>query len=138
MHHMLKCFLYIPLQVKTPIFKEYQQQILTNNQAFAAAFRTLNYDMVSGGTDNHLLLLDLRSKDVDGARVERVLELVNIAANKNTVPGDKSAMIPHGLRIGTPAMTTRGLNERDFEKVAAFIDRAVKIAVEENRKVGGG
>ncbi|RUS23371.1 serine hydroxymethyltransferase-domain-containing protein [Endogone sp. FLAS-F59071] len=124
-------------QVKTPIFKEYQQQILTNNQAFAAAFRALNYDMVSGGTDNHLLLLDLRSKDVDGARVERVLELVNIAANKNTVPGDKSAMIPHGLRIGTPAMTTRGLIEGDFTKVAAFIDRAVKIAVEENKKVRG-
>ncbi|RUP51265.1 serine hydroxymethyltransferase-domain-containing protein [Jimgerdemannia flammicorona] len=122
-------------QVKDPIFKEYQQQILTNNQAFAGAFRTLGYDMVSGGTDNHLLLVDLHSKNVDGARVERVLELVNIAANKNTVPGDKSAMVPHGLRIGTPAMTTRGLVESDFEKVAVFIDRAVKIAVEENGKI---
>ncbi|RUS29360.1 serine hydroxymethyltransferase-domain-containing protein, partial [Jimgerdemannia flammicorona] len=124
-------------QVKDPIFKEYQQQILTNNQAFAGAFRTLGYDMVSGGTDNHLLLVDLHSKNVDGARVERVLELVNIAANKNTVPGDKSAMVPHGLRIGTPAMTTRGLVESDFEKVAVFIDRAVKIAVEENGKIHG-
>ncbi|ORE03331.1 glycine hydroxymethyltransferase [Rhizopus microsporus var. microsporus] len=124
-------------QVKSPLFKEYQQQVLKNNAAFAERFLQLNYDLVSGGTDNHLLLVDLRSKGVDGARVERVLELVNIAANKNTVPGDKSALIPGGLRIGTPAMTSRGLMEQDFVKVADFIDRAVQITLEEKKKVDG-
>lgn len=63
-------------------------------------FRKLGYNMVANGTDTHLLMLDLRKQKIDGARVERVLELVNVAANKNTVPGDKSAMIPSGLRMG--------------------------------------
>lgn len=74
-----------------------------------------NYSLVSGGTDNHLVLLDLRSKSLDGARMETLLELVNIYVNKNTVPGDKSALIPSGLRLGTPALTTRGLVEKDID-----------------------
>jgi glycine hydroxymethyltransferase len=85
--------------------------------------------LVSGGTDTHLLLIDLRSKSIDGARVESVLELVNIAANKNTVPGDKSALIPSGLRVGTPAMTSRGFGKQDFDQVAEFLDRAVQITI---------
>lgn len=76
-------------------------------------------------------------QNIDGARVERVLELANIAANKNTVPGDKSAFIPGGIRVGTPAMTTRGLNESDFEKVAEFIDRGVKLTIDIKKKVTG-
>lgn len=75
------------------------------------------------GTVNHLLLVDLRPKGVDGARVERVLELAHIAANKNTVPGDVSALNPGGVRMGTPALTSRGFVERDFAKVAEFVDR---------------
>jgi glycine hydroxymethyltransferase len=101
------------------------------------AFRNLGYDMVSGGTDTHLLLLDLRKKNIDGARVERVLELINIASNKNTIPSDKSALIPHGLRIGSPAMTSRGLKEKDFEKIVGFIDQAVTIAINFNATVKG-
>lgn len=124
-------------QTKSPLYKEYQQQVLKNNSAFADRFNELTYNLVSGGTDNHLLLVDLKSKGVDGARVERVLELVNIASNKNTVPGDKSALIPGGLRIGTPAMTSRGLKEQDFVKIADFIDRAVKITQEEKSKATG-
>ena len=124
-------------QVKNPLFKEYQTQVLSNNQAFANRFADLGYDLVSGGTDNHLLLVNLHPKKVDGARVERILELANISANKNTVPGDKSALIPGGLRLGTPAMTSRGLKEDDFNKVADFIDRAVNIAIEEKGKVQG-
>ncbi len=77
----------------------------------------MGYKLVSGGTDNHLTLIDLRPKKMDGARVERVLELANIAANKNTVPGDKSALTPGGIRIGTPALTSRGFTEEDFVKV---------------------
>ncbi|KAJ3255274.1 hypothetical protein HDU77_003746 [Chytriomyces hyalinus] len=116
-------------QAKTPEFKAYQVQVLKNSKAMENAFRARGFDMVSGGTDTHLLLVDLRNKNIDGARVERILELVNIAANKNTVPGDKSALIPHGLRMGSPAMTTRGLVEKDFETVTGFVVRAVEIAV---------
>lgn len=123
-------------QTKDATFKEYQQQVLKNSKAFASAFTKLGYEMSSGGTDTHLILVDLRSKGIDGARVERVLELVNIASNKNTVAGDKSAMIPGGIRVGTPAMTSRGLDEKDFEQVAGFIDRAVTIAKDANSKVG--
>jgi glycine hydroxymethyltransferase len=97
--------------------------------------RELDYDMVSGGTDTHLLLIDLKRKGIDGARVERILELVNVATNKNTVPGDKSALVPGGLRIGTPAMTSRGFKEADFVRVVDIIDRAVQIAKTVKAKV---
>jgi glycine hydroxymethyltransferase len=114
-------------QAMTPEFREYQMQVLKNCQSLAEALLKRGYQLVSGGTDTHLLLIDLRNKNVDGARTERVLELANIAANKNTVPGDRSAFIPGGLRVGTPAMTSRGLVEKDFATVAEFIDRAVTI-----------
>eukprot|EP00210_Caulerpa_lentillifera_P009090 g8671.t1 len=114
-------------QAMSPEFKEYQIQVLKNCQALAKGLLSRGYDLVSGGTDNHLLLLDLRPKGVDGARVERVLELAHIALNKNTVPGDVSAMVPSGLRMGAPALTTRGFLEQDFEKVAEFVDRGVMI-----------
>lgn len=122
-------------QAQTPEFKEYQQTVLTNAKALAARLGNskaeggLSYDIVSGGTDNHLVLVDLKSKGIDGARVERVLELVSVASNKNTVPGDKSAMKPGGLRMGTPAMTTRGFTGQDFERVADVVHRAVGIAI---------
>ncbi|KAJ2685007.1 Serine hydroxymethyltransferase, cytosolic [Coemansia spiralis] len=118
-------------QAQSPEFREYQAQVLSNAQAFAQSLIERNYQLVTGGTDTHLLLVNLiKSRGIDGARVERVLELAKIAANKNTVPGDRSAMVPGGLRLGTPAMTTRGLVEGDFAKIAEFVDRAVDIAVE--------
>ncbi|KAJ2157964.1 Serine hydroxymethyltransferase, cytosolic [Coemansia sp. RSA 552] len=123
-------------QAQAPEFKQYQKQVLANAQAFAQAFNDRGYSLVSGGTDTHLMLVNLiASRQVDGARVERVLELAKIAANKNTVPGDRSAMVPGGLRMGTPAMTTRGLNEADFVTVAAFVDRAVGIAQDVSKGV---
>ncbi|KAI1262665.1 serine hydroxymethyltransferase [Xylariaceae sp. FL1019] len=121
-------------QAQTPEFRAYQEQVLSNAQSLATrlgeskANGGLGYKLVSGGTDNHLVLVDLKPQNVDGARVERVLELVGVASNKNTVPGDVSAMIPGGLRIGTPAMTTRGFTQHDFSRVADIIDRAVTIA----------
>ncbi|KAL7266260.1 Cytochrome B translational activator protein cbs2 [Rhizina undulata] len=115
-------------QAATPEFKEYQTQVLRNSLALSNALKSLSYTIVSGGTDNHLVLVDLKPQGIDGARVERVLELVNVAANKNTVPGDKSAMKPGGLRLGSPAMTTRGLREGDFERIAEVVHRAVGIA----------
>lgn len=121
-------------QAQQPEFKEYQQNVLANAKAFAARLGDgkdsggLGYSVVSGGTDNHLVLIDLKDKGIDGARVERVLELVGVAANKNTVPGDKSAMKPGGLRMGTPAMTTRGFQPTDFKRVADIVHRAVNIS----------
>ena len=88
------------------------------------------HTLVTGGTDNHLVLVDLRSKGIDGARVERVMELARMASNKNTVPGDKSALVPSGIRMGTPALTSRGFEEADFEQVAEFFDRAVQVATQ--------
>lgn len=124
-------------QTLAPEYKEYQQAVLDNAKAFEKALLDKGYTLVSGGTDTHLLLIDMKPKGIDGARVERILELANIAANKNTVPGDKSALIPGGLRVGTPAMTTRGLTQTDFETIADFIDRAVKIALDVKSRVKG-
>merc|ERR1719171_1085401 len=88
----------------------------------------LFHDLESGGTDNHLVLLNLKAKALSGAKVEKVCDLANITVNKNTVPGDVSALNPSGVRLGAPAMTSRGLEEKDFAKVADFIDSAVSIA----------
>lgn len=126
-------------QAKSKEFKEYQTQVLANAKAMCNKLQSLGgYEVVSGGTDNHLLLLDLKQKGVDGARVERVLELAGIVTNKNTVPGDKSAMKPGGLRLGSPAMTTRGFDEGDFEKVAEKLDTGVEITRAIDAKIGEG
>lgn len=123
-------------QAQTPEFKAYQEQVLKNSQALAKGLERRGYSLVSGGTENHIVLTDLRPKGVDGSRVERVLELAHIAANKNTVPGDVSAMVPGGLRMGAPALTSRGFIEPDFEQVAEFVDRAVGITSEIKAKTG--
>lgn len=121
-------------QAQSPDFRAYQTQVLANAKAFAKRLSEekgkggLGYKLVSGGTDNHLVLADLKPQGIDGSRVERILELVGVAANKNTVPGDRSALVPGGLRMGTPAMTTRGFTENDFVRVADVVDRAVTIA----------
>ena len=117
-------------------FKAYQQQVLRNAQALANGLQNRGYTLVSGGTDNHIVLADLRPQGVDGSRVERVLELAHIAANKNTVPGDVSAMVPGGLRMGSPALTSRGFIESDFDKVAEFVHRGVGIAQSLKKETG--
>lgn len=121
-------------QAQSPDFKEYQKVVIANAKSLSEKLGHggsggLGYEVVSGGTDNHLVLVDLKSKGVDGARVERVLELCGVAANKNTVPGDRSALKPGGLRMGSPAMTTRGFQPDDFARVAEIVDRAVSITL---------
>ncbi|XP_019420948.1 PREDICTED: serine hydroxymethyltransferase, mitochondrial-like isoform X3 [Lupinus angustifolius] len=136
-------------QATTPEYRAYQEQVLSNSSKFAQALTEKGYELVSGGTDNHLVLVNLKNKGIDGSRVEKVLEAVHIAANKNTVPGDVSAMVPGGIRMGkssfivfqlldidislwisgTPALTSRGFVEEDFVKVAEFFDASVNIAV---------
>lgn len=117
-------------QTTYPEYKQYQQEVIENASSFAEALESRGFDLVSGGTDTHLILVDLRSKKIDGARVEYLLEKVNIAANKNTVPGDKSALFPSGLRVGTPAMTTRGFGSSEFAKVAEYFEKAVQISLD--------
>lgn len=130
-------------QANTAEFVEYQKQVLKNSSRLCTELQAMGYEIVSGGTDNHLVLVDVKkSRGIDGARVERILELACIASNKNTVPGDTSALNPGGIRMGTPALTSRGFNEEDFAKVAHYFDRAVSIALklkntEEGKKMKG-
>ncbi|CAA2985378.1 serine hydroxymethyltransferase, mitochondrial-like [Olea europaea subsp. europaea] len=124
-------------QAMTPEYKAYQEQVLSNCSKFADTLLEKGYELVSGGTDNHLVLVNLRNKGIDGSRVEKVLEAVHIAANKNTVPGDVSAMVPGGIRMGTPALTSRGFVEQDFVKVAEFFDAAVTVALKIKANTNG-
>ncbi|XP_026121573.1 serine hydroxymethyltransferase, mitochondrial-like [Carassius auratus] len=121
-------------QATTPMFREYIAQVLKNSKAMAEALLNKGYTLVSGGTDNHLVLVDLRPQGMDGARAERVLELLSITANKNTCPGDKSALTPGGLRLGSPALTSRQFKEADFQQVVDFFDQGIKIALDVKKK----
>lgn len=125
-------------QAQDPDFVTYQEQVLSNAQTLANELMAKDYELVSGGTENHLMLVNLKSKDMDGARAERVLEMAGIALNKNTVPGDKSAFNPGGIRIGTHAMTTRGCDEADFKQIAGYLDRGIAIASSVKKEVGPG
>ncbi|ABN65397.1 serine hydroxymethyltransferase [Scheffersomyces stipitis CBS 6054] len=117
-------------QAATPEFREYQEQVLKNAKVLETEFLAKGYQLVSHGTDSHMVLVSLKDKNIDGARVETVCEKINIALNKNSIPGDKSALVPGGVRIGAPAMTTRGLGEEDFKKIVTYIDFAVNYAKE--------
>ncbi|CAK9251882.1 unnamed protein product [Sphagnum jensenii] len=117
-------------QAKSPEFQTYQQQVVKNAKTLAESLLKRGYTCVSGGTDNHLVWVDLRPNGLNGSRAEKVLEEISIACNKNTVPGDKSAFNPGGIRLGTPALTTRGFNENDIEQVVEFIDQGLQLAKE--------
>ena len=107
-----------------PDFVEYGKQIIANAKAMAKAFLDRGYELVSGGTDNHLVLIDLRSKGLTGKEAEAVLQRADITVNKNMVPFDEtSPFVTSGMRIGTPAMTTRGFGEAEFEWVVELMDR---------------
>lgn len=111
----------------TPEFKEYQQQIVKNADALAKSLTAEGINLVSGGTDNHLMLLDLRGTGVTGKELEHRLDEVNITANKNAIPNDpEKPFVTSGVRLGTPAATTRGLKEEDFTEVGKLIALCVK------------
>jgi len=111
-----------------PEFKTYQKQIVANAQEMAAELAGKGYRIVSGGTDNHLMLVDLTSKNISGKQASDVLEEVNITVNKNLIPYDKqSPAVTSGIRIGTPAVTTRGMKEPQMRQIADFIDQAVAV-----------
>ncbi|KAK6140845.1 hypothetical protein DH2020_025413 [Rehmannia glutinosa] len=122
---------------KSPEFKAYQNKVVSNCRALASRLMELGYKLVSGGSDNHLVLVDLRPLGIDGARVEKILDMASITLNKNSVPGDKSALVPGGIRIGSPAMTTRGFGEDEFIQVADFIHEGVQITLEAKKSATG-
>lgn len=119
-----------------PDFKEYQKQVKANAKVMAEEFLNLGYDLVSGGTDNHLILVDLRSKGLTGKVAEESLDEAGITVNKNMVPFDtESPFVTSGIRIGTPALTTRGFKENEFRSVVELIDKVLqKPEDESNRK----
>jgi glycine hydroxymethyltransferase len=112
-----------------PSFKDYCGQIVRNAQALANALIEHGFNIVSGGTDNHLMLVDLRNKDVTGKVAEKALDAAGITVNKNTVPKEtQSPFVTSGIRIGTPAVTTRGMREPEMELIARLIDRVIASA----------
>ncbi|KAK6170506.1 hypothetical protein SNE40_018886 [Patella caerulea] len=123
-------------QANTPEFIQYQKQTMANAKAMSKALTDRGYTVVTGGTDTHLVLVDLRPQKLDGARAEKVLEEVGIAVNKNTCPGDKSALKPSGLRLGTPALTSRNMTEPDLVQVVDFFHQAIVLAGEVNASCG--
>lgn len=116
-------------EVATPAFAAYAASVRANARALAAALISRGYKLATGGTDNHLLLWDLRPAGLTGNKMEKVCDAVAITLNKNTVPGDSSALVPGGVRVGTPALTTRGFTEADFAEVAGFLHRAAELAL---------
>lgn len=117
-----------------PRFKDYQAQVLRNTVTLGEELKNAKFNLVSGGTDNHLLLVDLTSKDITGKDAEHALDAAGITVNKNTVPFEtRSPFVTSGIRIGTPALTTRGFREQDMVKVAGWIDAAIANAGNETR-----
>jgi glycine hydroxymethyltransferase len=125
-------------EVQTPEFKEYIKQVRSNARTLAFALEGNGFNIITGGTDNHLMLVDLKNKGISGGKAEKILDYVDISVNKNTIPGDQSALNPNGIRIGTPAVTTRGLKENDMYYLADTINKVVtiggKIQTEKNPK----
>jgi len=122
----------------TEEFKQYQIHVVANARAVSASLIKLGYKVVTGGTDIHLVLVDMRKSpgSLSGAKAEFILEAVSISCNKNTVPGDKSALNPSGIRLGTPSLTTRGLVDTDMDTVVDFLHRAFTLAVEVEKVSG--
>ncbi|KIY71184.1 glycine hydroxymethyltransferase [Cylindrobasidium torrendii FP15055 ss-10] len=124
------------LQVAQPAFKEYAKQVISNARALAAKLVAHGHKLQTGGSDNHLVLWDLRPVGLTGSKVEKVCDLMGITINKNAVSGDASALAPGGIRIGTSALTSRNMREADVEIVADFLHRAVEISLLLQKEAG--
>jgi len=120
-------------EANTEEFTAYANNVISNAQALSNGLVRRGHNIATGGTDNHLLLWDVRTQGMNGNKVEKILDMVSITTNKNSLPGDVSAVNPGGVRLGTPALTSRGLNEEDFDIVAGFLDRGYNLAVRAQR-----
>merc|ERR1712176_163819 len=118
---------------------EYSKSVVQNSKTLASALQEKGHKLASDGTDNHLVLWDLRPHGLTGSKVEKVCECASISLNRNAVHGDASALSPGGVRIGSPAMTTRGCGETEFKQIAEFLHRccmiALKIQAEKGKKL---
>jgi|EP00979_Chaetoceros_neogracilis_P000305 glycine hydroxymethyltransferase len=123
-------------EVMTPEFKQYSQQVKKNAKALGAKLVSMGYTLATGGTDNHLVLWDLKPQGITGSKFEKTCDAVCITLNKNCVPGDVSAVTPGGVRIGAPALTTRKFVESDFEQIGTFLDQTLQIALKLQAKSG--
>ncbi|KAF8755389.1 Interconversion of serine and glycine [Rhizoctonia solani] len=123
-------------QVATPAFKEYAKQVIANARVLGQELVSKNYKLQTSGTDNHLVLWDLRPLGLTGSKVEKVCDLVHITINKNAVSGDKSAQVPGGIRLGTSALTSRSMKEEDIKQVAEFLHRAVQLSLALQKQAG--
>lgn len=112
-------------EVLKPDFGKYQKQIIKNAEILAGELAGFGFNLITGGTDNHLMVIDLKNTGIDGMTAEKQLEAVGILANRNAVPGDKSAFNPQGLRLGTPSVTSRGMKEKEMRVIAELIYNAV-------------
>jgi len=124
------------LEVQSNEFKEYSKQVVENARILAETLMAKGHKLASDGTDNHLLLWDVRPHGLTGSKLERVCEVCSITLNRNAVHGDASALSPGGVRIGAPAMTTRGCTADDFKKIGGFLDRCCQIALEIQKEKG--
>lgn len=123
-------------EVRTPAFKEYSRQVVSNAKALGRGLMSHGHKVVTDGTDNHLLLWDLRPWGFSGSKAQALFDECSITLNKNAVHGDTSAMNPGGVRLGSPALTTRGFVEEDFDRVANFLDRGLKIGLAIQEETG--
>merc|ERR1712031_71986 len=123
-------------EVATPEFVEYSKEVIANSKALAKTLMAKGHKLASDGTDNHLILWDLRPHGLTGGKIEKVCEAASISLNRNAVHGDASALSPGGVRIGAPAMTTRGCNEADFKFIAQCLDRCCQIALAVQKEKG--
>eukprot|EP00932_Pfiesteria_piscicida_P021424 SRR837773.8212.p2 GENE.SRR837773.8212~~SRR837773.8212.p2 ORF type:complete len:241 (-),score=79.41 SRR837773.8212:68-790(-) len=124
------------LEVASPEFKEYSKAVVTNADALAKALQAKGHKLASDGTDNHLILWDLRPHGLTGSKLEKVCDLCSITLNRNAVHGDASALSPGGVRVGAPAMTTRGCTPEHFQQIAVFLDRCCQIALKVQTEKG--
>jgi glycine hydroxymethyltransferase len=123
-------------EAATDEFVEYQKQVVKNAKALAESLLNKGFNLVSGGTDNHLILIDLQNKKLTGKEAEHLLDEVGITVNKNAVPYDpQKPNVTSGIRIGTPALTSRGMKEKEMEIIAEFIDKTLSNGGDENTRV---
>ncbi|GAA5938682.1 hypothetical protein JCM1841_000642 [Sporobolomyces salmonicolor] len=123
-------------QVASPAFKEYATQIIKNTKTIASELLKHDYKLQTSGSDNHLVLWDLRPLGLTGSKIEKICDLAHITLNKNSVPGDKSATVPGGVRVGTNALTSRSMKEAEMVTVSEFLHRAVQIALQAQTEAG--
>merc|ERR1711937_1058073 len=123
-------------EVNTPEFVEYSKNVKANAKALVATLMGKGHKLATDGTENHLILWDVRPHGLSGGKVEKVCEAASISLNRNAVHGDVSALSSGGVRIGTPAMTTRGCGVEEFKKIADFIDRCIQICLKIQKEKG--